>query len=266
VPVVEAAPALGAGVVMPPVILSEVDREALREAMRTFLGPAVRGVPSELLLREGPDVREEILATADAVRADLIVMGSHGRTGVRHLLLGSVADAVLRRASAPVLIVPPHADEAHVAVPFKQIVCPVDFSPTSLFAVKFAMTLAQEDDAEITLVHSVDLAPALTDYEFPAPLDIEAVNTAARADALQRLRDLVPERAREYCTVHTEAVEGRPHRAVLRLAAERHADLIVMGAHGRNAIDRLVFGSNTYAVIRDAACPVLAVHPPPAPS
>jgi nucleotide-binding universal stress UspA family protein len=181
---------------------------------------------------------------------------------MRHLLLGSVADAVLRRAACPVLIVPPHADDQHVVVPFKRIICPVDFSPTSAFVVNFALTLAQEDDAEITLVHSVEIPPELRDYAFPAEIDIDAVHAAARADALQRLRDLVPQDAREYCTVHTEAVEGRPHRAVVRLAADQDADLIVMGAHGRSAIDRLVFGSNTYAVIRDAACPVLAVHPP----
>jgi len=264
VPVVEAAPGIGSGVVMPPVVLKDVDRDALRATMRSFATPAAGDVPVDLELREAADVREEILRSVAALEADLVVMGSHGRSGVRHLLLGSVADAVLRRAASPVLIVPPHADATHVTVPFKQIVCPVDFSPTSLFAVEFAMTLAQEDDAEVTLVHSIDMSPELLDYEFPASFDFSAMNAAARADALRRLRELVPESAREYCTVHTESVEGRPHRAIVQLAAERKADLIVMGAHGRSAIDRLVFGSNTYAVIRDAACPVLAVHPPQA--
>lgn len=262
VPVVEAAPGIGTGVVPPPLILKEVDRDALLVAMRTFVGPGVREVPTELLLQEAPDVRDEILEGATASGADLIVMGSHGRTGLRHLLLGSVADAVLRRASSPVLIVPPHTDDTHITVPFKRIVCPVDFSPTSLFAVNVAMTLAQEDDAEITLVHSVDISSDLRDYMFPAEVDVEVLHAAARADALRQLREIVPESARPYCTVRTEAIEGRPHRAVLQLAAERDADLIVMGAHGRSAINRLVFGSNTYAVIRDAACPVLAVHPP----
>ena len=180
---------------------------------------------------------------------------------MQRLLLGSVADAVLRKAPCPVLVVPPHAGGSPVTVPFKRIVCPVDFSATSRPGLDYALTLAQEDDAEITVVHSVEIPPELREYAFPEPIDVDAIHAAARADALHRLRDLIPEGAREFCTVHTEAVEGRPHRAVLRLAAERHADLIVMGVHGRGAIERIVFGSNTYAVVRDATCPVLTVHP-----
>jgi nucleotide-binding universal stress UspA family protein len=260
VPVVDAVPAFGAVGLTPPLTLRDVDRDALLGQMRTIVGAGMREVPVELLVQEAPDVRAEILTEADVFDVDLIVMGSHGRTGVRRLLLGSVADAILRQAACPVLIVPPHADEHAITVPFKSIVCPVDFSPASRDAVRFALTLAQEDDAEITLVHSVEMPPELRDYSFPAEIDIDAVHAAARADALARLRDLVPASARDYCTVHTEATEGRPHRAVVLLAAERRADLIVMGAHGRSSLDRLVFGSNAYAVVRDAVCPVLAVH------
>jgi nucleotide-binding universal stress UspA family protein len=260
VPVVDAVPAFGAVGLTPPLTLRDVDRDALLGQMRTFVGAGMHEVQVELLLQEAPDVRAEILTEADISNVDMLVMGSHGRTGVRRLLLGSVADAVLRQAACPVLIVPPHADVHPIAVPFKSIVCPVDFSPASRDAVRFALTLAQEDDAEITLVHSVEMPPELRDYAFPTDIDIDVVHAAARADALTRLRDLVPASARDYCTVHTEATEGRAHRAVVLLAAERHADLIVMGAHGRSALGRLVFGSNTYAVARDAVCPVLAVH------
>jgi nucleotide-binding universal stress UspA family protein len=260
VPVVDAVPAFGAVGLTPPLTLRDVDRDALLGQMRTFVGAGMPGVPVELLLQEAPDVRAEILTEANVLDVDMIVMGSHGRTGVRRLLLGSVADAILRQAACPVLIVPPHADEHPVTVPFKSIVCPVDFSPASRAAVRFALTLAQEDDAEITLVHSVEMPPELRDYAFPTDIDIDAVHAAARADALVRLRALVPDSARDFCTVHTEATEGRPHRAVVLRAAEQQADLIVIGAHGRSALDRLVFGSNTYAVVRDATCPVLAVH------
>lgn len=260
VAVADAIPAFG-GVGMPPLTLNDTDRDALLAEMRAFVGPAAREIPVELLLQEGPDVRAEILAEAGAFQVDLIVMGSHGRTGLPRLLLGSVADAVLRQAPCPVLVVPPHAPDAAMHVPFKRIVCPVDFSPISRCAVSYALALAQEDDAEITLVHSLDIPPELREYAVPEPIDRDTLHAAASADALQRLRALVPDRARDFCTVHTEITDGRPHRAVLQLAAERQADLIVMGAHGRSAIDRLVFGSNTYAVIRDASCPVLAVHP-----
>ena len=254
VPATDAISRAGAAGLPPAVTLRHVDRNALLTQMRAFVGPGAPECSPELLLQEAPDVRAEILAEAGAFHADLIVLGSHGRSGWPRLFLGSVADAVLRQAPCPVLVVPPHARET-VDVPFQRIVCPVDFSPASSCAVNYAVTLAQEGDAAITLVHSIDIAPELREYALWARIDVNAI----RAVALKRLRDLVPESARNYCTIHTELTEGRPHRDVLRLAAEYQADLIVMGAHGRGATDRLVFGSNTYAVIRDAACPVLTV-------
>jgi nucleotide-binding universal stress UspA family protein len=254
VPAAGAMSGAGATGLPPALTLQHVDRDALLAQLRAFVGAAVPECSPELLLQEAPDVRAEILAEAGAFHVDLIVMGSHGRSGLPRLLLGSVADAVLRQAPCPVLVVSPHASEP-TDVPFKRIICPVDFSPASRCAVNYALTLAQEGDAEITLAHSIDLAPELREYAMWARIDVDAI----RAVALQRLRDLVPESARDCCTVRTELAEGRPHRDVLRLASERHADVIVMGAHGRGAVDRLVFGSNTYAVIRDAVCPVLTV-------
>ena len=88
------------------------------------------------------------------------------------------------------------------------------------------------------------------------------MHAAAEAEYLRRLRALVPARARLYCTVATRVNEGKPAREIERVAAEERADLIVMGVHGRGAVDLMVFGSNTNAVIRNAACPVLVVPTP----
>ena len=91
-------------------------------------------------------------------------------------------------------------------------------------------------------------------------MEWEGVGGAAEGEALRRLRDLVPGAARTYCTVETAVVEGRAYRRVLQHATEQKSDLIVMGVHGRGAIDLLLFGSTTHHVIRAAACPVLIVR------
>ena len=90
--------------------------------------------------------------------------------------------------------------------------------------------------------------------------DIDRIHAAAQAEALRRLRDLIPDQARTYATVETAVVEGGAYRRVLQRSVEEQTDLIVMGVHGRSPIDLLVFGSTTYHVIRAATCPALIVR------
>jgi nucleotide-binding universal stress UspA family protein len=91
---------------------------------------------------------------------------------------------------------------------------------------------------------------------------LEEFRERAVVDAQRRLLDLVPEQARTFCTVDTRVTEGRAYKQVLEQALAQEADLIVMGARGRDALDRLVFGSTTHYVIRAAACPVLVIRTP----
>jgi nucleotide-binding universal stress UspA family protein len=136
----------------------------------------------------------------------------------------------------------------------------VDFSESSLDALALAINMAQEADAQLTLLHVVELPPVLSEAPMmPAP-DLSRVREAAAADARRRLHELIPEQARTYCTVDTAVVEGRAYREILRQATDRQSDLIVMGVHGRGALDLLVFGSTTHHVIRASACPVLIVR------
>lgn len=261
VPVVDtAAAALGAGIYAPPVTLPEVDRAALERRVAEFVAttPGADGV--ELHIREGLNVREEILREAEATGADLLVLGSHGLTGVKRLVLGSTAEDVLRHAAAPVLIVPAHAEGAPPSgVPFKRIVCAVDFEADSYRALRYAFDLAQESDAQLTLLHSVEM-PAVHVGAEDLAFDLESARQTVMRDARERLAGLVPESAQAYCTVHAEVADGQAHVAVLRLAAEVDADLIIMGVHTRRALDVAVFGSHTQAVVRAAHCPVLTVH------
>lgn len=260
VPVFDMAPALGS-TVLPPVSLKEIDRSAMLHALQAFVAPVSGHAKVDVQLLEAPDPRREILAQAKALQADLVVMGTHGRSGFDHLLLGSVTEQIIRKAPCPVLVVPRHAAPAatSAAAPFKRIVCAVDFSAASIRALAYALDLAREADARISLVHVIEMPPELGEFPFAADFNVNGVRAAAEAEYLQRLRALIPQDARAYCTVATQVSEGRAHREILRVAAEEKAEVIVMGVQGRGAVDLMLFGSNAHAVIRGANCPVLIV-------
>lgn len=215
-------------------------------------------VASELVESAEPAAR--ILAAADAFDADLIVTGSHGRTGIQRVLLGSVVEELLHRSRRPVLTVPSHVDPARANdVAFSRILCAVDFAEPSLAALAHALSIAEEADAKLTLLHVMDLPPELAHPPDPPAFDVDRIRAEAEARCRNRLRALVPDDARDYCTVQTAVLEGGVARQVLRMADTLSADLIVLGVHGRNAFDLAFFGSNSKDVIRQAHCPVLIV-------
>ena len=109
------------------------------------------------------------------------------------------------------------------------------------------------------LLHAVEM-PAVHVGAEDLAFDLEATRQTVIRDARERLERLVPEAARRYCTVHAEVAEGLAHQAILRLAGDVHADLIIMGVRDRSAFDVAVFGSHAQAVVRAAYCPVLTVH------
>jgi nucleotide-binding universal stress UspA family protein len=244
---------------LPPLVLEDADRERLMDDLRRMAAAIPRDVPIEFRIEEAGYVHEEILAQLGATHADLLVLGTHGRSGFQRLFLGSVTEKVIRKAPCPTLVVPPRAPDVPASAPiqFRRILCAVDFSESSLDALAYAITMAEEADARLTLLHVVELPPVLV--EEPA-LDLPRVREAAAVDARRRLHELIPEQARTYCTVETTVVEGRAYREILRHATERRSDLIVMGVHGRGATDLLVFGSTTHHVIRASTCPVLIVR------
>jgi nucleotide-binding universal stress UspA family protein len=151
-----------------------------------------------------------------------------------------------------------HPASGHAAIQFHRILCAVDFSPASIAALEFAMSLAEEADARLTLMHVIELPRGLRDS--PWNFDVDAVRVRLEADSANQLQALVPDAVRGFCTIETTVVEGRAAPEILRTAAERACDLVVLGVHGRGALDLMFFGSNTHAVIRRAECPVLTVR------
>jgi nucleotide-binding universal stress UspA family protein len=204
---------------------------------------------------------QAVLTIADCaanVGADLIVMGSHGANGFERLLLGSVTEGVLRKAVCPVLVVPPHAD-VHSRLPFKHLLCPVDFSPASRAGLELACSIAQEAGANLTLLHVLDLPPE-NELITTGPFACPGCREQGERNAGIVLNGLIPKDLRTSHPPVTLVTLGNPHREILRIAAEQSVDLIVNGVRGRNPWDLRIFGSTTNQVIRRATCPVLSVR------
>lgn len=239
-------------------MITPSDLESVRNATATFAAHEAGGPPMEVLAVEG-DIPWEILEHARRLDAGLIVMGTHGRRGFDRLMLGSVTERVLRGAPCPVLTVPPAAPDAVPAMAglFKRILCGVDFSPSSLGALRFAASLAKEADAHLIVAHSVEHL-ALWPLPAGAP-DIESLEQHARTAAGTALRDAIPNDVREFARVEELVLTGKAYTTLLEIAESRQVDLIVAGSHGGPA-GFLRFGSTTNNLVRLAACPVLTLR------
>jgi nucleotide-binding universal stress UspA family protein len=258
--------AFGPGpVVFQPIVLTEGDRDQLLADTRAFAEmESAPGITIEAVVREG-DAAAGILEQAAGMRADLLVIGTHGRSGFERVLLGSVTEKVLRKANCPVLTVPKRLPDAVPAGPvlYKRILCPVDFSDSSLHALKYAISMAQEADGQLTVLyveaHELENAADVEDIVSDAGMTIGSF-VKQREEALRRRLQEVVATAPEFCTVESLMTHGKPWREVLRIAAERQSDLIVMGVQGRGAADLLFFGSTAQHVVREASCPVMTLR------
>jgi nucleotide-binding universal stress UspA family protein len=204
-------------------------------------------------------VDEEIMMRAQTERADLIVMRSRRRPH-RAALLGSTAESVSRTAPCPVLVL--HNDEREfvsdkLEVNLKRVLVAYDFSDYSELALNYGLSIAQENQAELHLLHVLP-PQSINDPEIAwYPVKGEsAYHTAAR-----RLQKAVPPEVNLWCNVTTAVSEGQAYREILNYAEENEIDLISVGAHGANFGMRALFGSNVDRVLRQARCPVLVARP-----
>ena len=204
-------------------------------------------------LRRGFAAGPTILDYAAENGIDLIVMGSHGYRGIPRLLLGSVAEEVLRGSVCPVLVI----REATLGGPrYERLLVPVDFSTETDRQLEVVVDLAERFDARIDLIHVLDppTMPELYVPLGPIAMDMKTIATEAAA-ALEELAE--PLRARY--EVSTEILVGRAGKTIA--AKAEGADLIVMPTHGHSGIDRVLLGSVTEGVLRRADCAVLALKP-----
>ncbi|HEY1307673.1 MAG TPA: universal stress protein [Vicinamibacterales bacterium] len=240
-------------------IAAPLTREEVVAELRRQL-EVVGVVPDARFVAQAGDASSTIVDQATTGRADLVVMGTHGRRGFKRLLLGSVTETVLREAPCPVLTVPPdtRADRSQV-VTFKRILCAMDFSPAALQAFGFALNLARQADGAVTLLHVVEWLAEEQPRTF-GRFDLQEFRQQMIGDAEQRLHTLVEGESQTWSAIKEVILFGRPHREVLRAADADSVDLIVMGAQGRGGVDLALFGSTTQQVVRGAQCPVMTVR------
>jgi nucleotide-binding universal stress UspA family protein len=216
----------------------------------------------EFDFQEG-DIVKEILSAVDRLGIDLIVIGTHGVGGFAHLMLGSITEKVLRRAACPVMTVPPR--EVDVSrLPFERILCATDFSDCSFRAVEYAMTMAEQAGARVVLVHVVEWPwvepppPAFETLPEEQAVALARFREHEELRSAELLRVLLPAGFENHCAIRV--VHGKPYEQILRVAFEDQADAIVLGVHGRRAVDLALFGSTTSQVVRRASCPVLTLR------
>jgi nucleotide-binding universal stress UspA family protein len=222
---------------------ASLDHSTVREALEKRLREHLKDVISD---PAAFDVRfvdghpaKVINSTATEIQADLIVMGTHGRTGLRRALMGSIAERVVHESVRPVLTVT-HA--AANAGPVKSILCPVNFTDVARAALEYACILTQALEAELIVVHVAgDLEASLDPF-------VE-----------ENFSPWVEEAVREHCRYAQLVVrEGRAAEEVLKLSEERNS-MIVIGAQHQRFSDSTVIGTTTERVIRFAKHPVLTV-------
>jgi nucleotide-binding universal stress UspA family protein len=205
------------------------------------------------------DAAKEIAREVERLPADLLIVGTHGRSGFERLFLGSVTEKVLRSTRVPVLTIPPPVREPGPPS-YKTILCPLEFSDASLRALEYALSLAREADARLIVLHVIEGVVGRGEAEALAHLPLSDYYQHLEHDAAARLTAAIPDEARVWSRPETRVVKGRAHQEILNAVAEESVELVVMGVQGKSALSRLVFGSTTHRVIREAACPVLTLH------
>jgi len=245
-----------------PWVMTPEARQRIDEEMRRFLAPAREArIIHEAEVCEG-DPGRMIASLADEMEADLVVMGTHGRGGLEHLLLGSVAERLIRRLPCPVLTVC-HEEGRTWEAPglITRIVCATHFSETSSEAFRVALSFADPSHSEVILLHVVEGAPDFGDVTYIALPYAGPLRQDLERYARERLSKMIEGVESGGVRITPRVVSGRAYKEILRTAAEERADLVVVGAQGHGVVEHMLSGSNAQHVIRRATCPVLTVRP-----
>jgi nucleotide-binding universal stress UspA family protein len=232
----------------------EAQEEAAEQSMKRAEAQ-LTGVPHEMIVERAAEIWPPLAQAIKDYNADLIVLGTHGRTGAEKLMLGSVAEEVFRKSPVPVLTIGPGAHRgAHAGAKFHKILYATDFSKESLAAVPYAVSLAEENQARLVLLHVMKpSANPLTEREAQDLI----------SNATFQLHEIVPVSAELWCTAEAMVREGNAAEKILEVAQEKGADLIVLGvrdAPGRLGAATHLERATAHKVVAHAKCPVLTVR------
>jgi nucleotide-binding universal stress UspA family protein len=239
------------------------------------------GVPWEPVLVHGEPALA-IQAESERLGIDLVVTSTHARSGFKRLLLGSVAERLVRVLSCPVLTVRRPAHDAAPgagrelrpdkskgqgpsqtpAIPLRNILVAHDFSANSESVLEYAMSFAQEFQTELHLLHVLEPYTYVRLWSPTEGLARElekAVDETVRA----KLAQIVSAEARMWCTPKTFVASGQPWEQIVQHARSHEIDIMFLGQHGHGLVDRLLIGSTTERVLRELPCPLMVVRPRP---
>lgn len=234
----------------------EAEEESAKLAMRR-VESQLAGLAHETLIERGMGVWEAVQQAMEAERIDLIVLGTHGRTGAEKFLLGSVAEEIFRRSAAPVLTIGPGVrTSVHTAGRFHRVLFASDFTPESQAAAPFAASLAQENDARLVLVHVMRESEQRNERE-------KKGFELSVAEAIHQLYETLPKNVGLSFPPEVAIEFGAPADRIVEVAKQRGADLIVLGV--RDATGHLGAATHlgraiAHRVVAHAPCPVLTVR------
>ena len=221
------------------------DQRHREELLETFAG-----TNTEIVFEEG-NIQSQLGNVIEDYDTDLVIIGTRGRTGLSKVLLGSVAEEIFRTVPCPVLTVGPHSDPGRANI--REILFATDFASEAPAAAAYAVSLAQEFQARLTMLHVV-----------PEPKPGELVSWSdVRDSSTQLLRKLVPDEAEAWCKPEYFVERGDASERILDLANLREVDLIVLGAQPERGVPGAATHlpiATAHKVVAHAKCPVLTVR------
>ena len=207
---------------------------------------------------------DEVARLAEEKGVDMAIAATRGRAGLKRLILGSVTEHLMRTLHCPLLTV--HGSEQDTAVSigkemeFKRILVGCDFSPDSNLAFQYGLSLAQEFQSELHLVHVIE-PPIYKDVHKSDEDAREVIRKRLHKQLNDKLEEMVPVEAFNWCKPKMSLLAGYPHEELSKYADIQSIDLLVLGVRGHGLVESLFVGSTTERVIRKARCAVLSVRP-----
>ena len=207
---------------------------------------------------------DEIALLAEEKDVDMVIAATRGRSGLKRLILGSVTEHLMRSLPCPLLTVPrPESDSMTPEfreVRFKNILVGCDFSDNSNLAFQYAISLAQEFQSELHLVHVIE-PPIYKDLPKSVEEARDRLRQSVQEQLKERLEKMVPADASNWCKPKTTLLAGHANEELSKYALIQDIDLIVLGVTGHRLVETLFVGSTTDRVVRKAHCAVLSVRP-----
>jgi len=245
-----------AGPPVPVKIYEEIAKHALANYIET-LPDGTHSISGEV--RSHESTWEAIVESAEEWKTDLVVMTTHARKDLGHLIMGSTASRVIEQITCPVLLLRPGKKEI-IADPdlIRRIVVPTDLSTSSIRALPYAEVIADHFNAELVFIHCIEINQMPGDYAsalFQPVMNKDVIFKVLK----EKMREILPEETDQKVVDHAFICSGRPDREILKHVSLLNGDLIVMATHGHSGRRHTLVGSTTSKVIRNAPCPVLLV-------